>query len=183
MTNILIGATGSVGVLSIPAYLVKIRESFSNIKVIMTHSASHFISPSALSLIIPEIYTHEFPIDKKNLSHIELAQWADLFIILPASANIISSSAMGLADSLLSSTILSYDKKIVFFPNMNNAMWDNKILQKNVQILKENNHIVVPPIKKEVFEVASKKIEVHGALPSLEVVIAILNKELEFAHG
>jgi phosphopantothenoylcysteine synthetase/decarboxylase len=179
MTKLLIGTSGSLGILSIPSYLVGLCSQFPNLKIIMTHSATQFIPKETLGLFADGVYLNEFPISNENMGHIELARWAELFIVLPTSANLLSQVAQGAANSLLASTILAYKKKVLFFPNMNSGMWSNKAVQRNVRQIQEDGHKVIPPIEKQAYESASKKIEVHPVMPSLESVISILKLERE----
>lgn len=179
MTKLLIGMTGTLGMLSIPSYLFVLSQHFQNIKIIMTYSATQFIPYRSLSMFSNGIYTREFPLSQDNMSHIELARWAELFIVLPATAHIISQSAHGFADSLLSTTILAYERKVIFFPNMNSSLWRSKALQRNIALLKEMGHSVIDPIEKPAFEYASRQIEVNHVLPSIDSVLSILQLETE----
>lgn len=179
MTRLLVGISGSLGVLSMPSYLVAIRSAFPELKVIMTHSATHFISAETLNLIVPEVYTKEFPLVKGQMGHIELARWADLFVILPATAHLLSQVAQGAADTLLTAAVLSYEREVIFFPNMNKAMWANPAVQRNVRTIASWGHRVVPPIEKLAFESASSQLEVHPVMPSVESVISLLKLETE----
>lgn len=179
MAKLLIGMTGSMGMLNAPNYLAAISQHYPQLKVILTHSASHFIPKESLSIFTEGIYTHEFPISKDNMMHMELARWADIFIVLPASAHVLSQTAHGNADTLLSSTILAYEKKIIFFPNMNSAMWKNKILQRNVSLIRDNNHIVVEPIEKPAYEYASRQFEIAHVAPSIDSILSFIHLEKE----
>jgi phosphopantothenoylcysteine synthetase/decarboxylase len=182
MTKLLIGMTGSMGMLSAPIHLMEMRQHFPQIKIIMTHSATQFIPKESLAMFTDGIYTTEFPISKENWMHIELARWADIFIVLPASANILSQAAQGSADSLLSATILAYEKKIIFFPNMNSAMWRSKALQRNVTLLKEDQHEVISPLERLAFEYASRSFEVNHVMPTIESIISIIKLQEELQY-
>jgi phosphopantothenoylcysteine synthetase/decarboxylase len=179
MTNLLIGMTGSIGMLNAPSYLAAISEKFPQLKLIMTHSATQFIPKTSLLMFTDGIYTHEFPISKENMMHVELARWADIFIILPASAHVLSQTAHGSADSLLSATILAYEKKIIFFPNMNSAMWKNKGLQRNVSLIREYGNAVIEPLEQPSYEYASKRLELHPVMPSVDAILSFLYLEEE----
>lgn len=182
MTRLLIGMTGTVGILSMPSYLLTLRQHFSEIKLIMSHSATQFIPKDTLGMFVNGVYTHEFPFSNENMIHMELARWAEMFVILPATANVLSKAAYGMADTLLNATILAYEQKIIFFPNMNSAMWRNKALQRSVSLLKEDGQMVVEPLERPAFEYASKTIEVHHVLPSIESVLSILKLEEELCQ-
>lgn len=177
MTRLLLGMTGSLGMLSMPAYLIQLRQHFSEVKLIITHSASQFMARGCFEMLSDGVYTSEFPISQANMMHIELARWAQLFAVIPASGHVLAQAAHGFADTLLSATILAYEKRVIFFPNMNSAMWKNQALQRNVSLLREYGHKVVDPIEKPAFEYASRKIEVNHVLPSVESVLSMLKIE------
>jgi phosphopantothenoylcysteine decarboxylase/phosphopantothenate--cysteine ligase len=77
--------------------------------------------------------------------HIQLTRWSDLFVVVPATADIMGKAASGVADDLLSIAILSYTGRIVFAPAMNPAMWENRAVRRNVRILEEDGHHAVSP--------------------------------------
>lgn len=178
--NVLIGMSGSLSLLAMPAYLVELRAHFSHLKVIMTHSATQFIPIETLSVFTHGIYTSEFPLSSDQMGHVSLARWADIFIVMPATAHLLSEVAQGSAGSLLTATILAYEKNVIFFPNMNSAMWNNPAVQRNIQTLKQDQHQVIPPLERPAFEYASKEIKVNHTLPSIESILSILKMELAF---
>ncbi|NGX37297.1 MAG: Mersacidin decarboxylase [Chlamydiae bacterium] len=178
-THLLVGISGSLAVLSMPDHLTALKAEFPNLKIIMTHSATQFIPLSTLSMFSESIYASEFPISKDNMSHVELARWADLFIVMPATANVIGEVAGGLAGSLLTATVLTFEKNVIFFPNMNLSMWKKQSVQRNLSVLENDGHRVVPPIEKMGFEYASKEIRPNLMMPSTESVLSILKLELE----
>jgi phosphopantothenoylcysteine decarboxylase/phosphopantothenate--cysteine ligase len=80
-----------------------------------------------------------------GIKHIGLADWADIFVIAPATANMIGKSAAGIGDDLLSTTILSFRKPVLFVPAMDTGMWDNAIVRENVQRLKARGFLFLEP--------------------------------------
>lgn len=179
MTRLLIGITGSMGVFLMPSYLIELRQHFTNIKIIITHSASQFIPKESLEVFCDGIYQSEFPLSKENMTHIELARWAQIFCILPASAHVLAQASHGLADTLLSTTILAYGKRIIFFPNMNSAMWESPALQRNVATLEKEGCRIINPLVRPAFEYASRQIEMNHVMPSIESILSILKTEEE----
>ena len=147
--NLLVGICGSVHALDLHHYLYRFRESFAHhIKVIMTAQATRFINPEILELytdekIFVDVWDRSPAVNKA--AHIQLTRWADLFVVVPATANTLSKAALGVADDLLSTAIVSFTKPIVFVPVMNGAMWSNKALQRNIATLKEDGHYIVSP--------------------------------------
>jgi phosphopantothenoylcysteine decarboxylase / phosphopantothenate---cysteine ligase len=148
-TNLLIGISGSINATSITTYLQYLRASFARyIKVIMTANATRIISPKVVELFTDDQVFID-PWDRspavERVPHIQLTQWADLFVILPATANIIGKAANGIADDLLSTAILCSTDPVVFVPAMNVAMWENKALRRNVQLLERDGHHIISP--------------------------------------
>ena len=118
------------------------------IKTILTNSAKKFVTPlSITSLSQGKIYDNLF--DHRNeveMDHISLSRWADIILISPATANIISKLSNGLADDLATTVISASNKKIFLVPSMNVRMWKNKINQNNVNKLRENYFKIIGPI-------------------------------------
>lgn len=163
-----------------PVYLQYLRSVFPEIKVIMTESAKQFIPEEAFSLIAGPIYSKLFPLSSagKEFCHVELARWADLFIVLPATANILAEAAQGMGHSLLSSTLLCYQSPILFFANMNRAMWTHPATQRNVSILGEYGHKVIPPKEQLGFEYASGQFIEGMFMPPIDEILQILHEEI-----
>ncbi len=114
----------------------------------MTENASKMINTKILELYTDDIVFTDFwdrspSIDR--IPHIQLPRWADLFVILPATADIIGKAANGIADDLLSTAIVAYNGPIVFVPAMNQNMWNSKAVQRNKKLLEEDGHCIVPP--------------------------------------
>lgn len=179
MTKLLVGMTGSLALLSMPSYLSMFRKHFSHLKIIMTHTAIQLIPKETFSMFSDGIYTEEFPLSRENMGHVELARWADLFVILPATAHLLFQAAHGDAGTLLSATLLAYERRAIFFPNMNAAMWKKAAVQKNISLLQEEGHKVISPLERPAFEYASREIEMNPVLPSPESVVSILKLEIE----
>ena len=147
--NIVIGITGGIAcykVCEIISYLV--REG-ANIDVIMTKNATNFITP----LTIETLSKNKVVIDmfeKKEhfeVEHISLARKADLMLVVPATANIIGKVANGIADDMLSTTIMATTAKVVFAPAMNNEMYNNRIVQDNIKKLKKYGYEFINPVE------------------------------------
>lgn len=146
--NLLFGVSGSIHVLHLHEYLVAFRETFAeHIKVILTPSAARMVTTDVLELFSDDrVYTDLWDRSSDTKSpHIQLTRTADLFVVIPATANIIGKAANGIADDLLSTAILAYPKTIVFGPAMNPTMWANKALQRNLETLYQDGHYIIPP--------------------------------------
>ncbi|MED0890117.1 flavoprotein [Bacillus mycoides] len=177
--KILVGVSGSIAVAGIFQYLAILKANFSEVKVIMTKSAIKLIPAETVKLYCNEVFIDEELTLSGKPGHVELARWADLIMVLPATGNTISKVAHGLADDLLSTVILAHDKPVLFFPNMNKLMWEKKVVQNNVKLLKEYDHIVIPPLKTTAFEIATMSLKPNYVLPNNQEVLHILFKEFE----
>lgn len=149
--KLLIGASGAVTVLNLHLWIAYLKQHlFEEIRVIMTDTATEFVNPQIISS-----YTG-FPTHMKELGtstefpapHVSLTEWADLFLILPASSNVIGKAANGIADDLLTSAIMAASCPVVFVPSMNLQMWNKPVVQRNIKLLQEDGyHVAVGPIK------------------------------------
>lgn len=175
--NLLVGISGSIHALHIYDYLRLFRESLTQeIKVIMTPNAAKVVEPNTVELFSDD---HVF-IDQwdqsstiSRIPHIQLTQWADLFVVVPATANIIGKAANGIADDLLSTAILSYPGAIAFVPVMEVSMWQSKALQRNIKSLEQDGHYIVPPTTGG-FAVGTR--ENDGMSPVIETVLLHLKQ-------
>ncbi len=142
--NILLGLTGSISVSNIFPYIASIQNSFNcRIHIMMTPSAQTFIPASTL---IHSIDGHVFVdlSEKGNfkMPHVELTHWADLILILPASANTLAKTAQGFAQDIVSTTILAAESPTLLFPSMYVGMWQKESVQRNVKTLRGWIHCV-----------------------------------------
>lgn len=144
--NIIVGITGGIAAYKSPELVRLLKKERFNIKVILTKNAEHFVTPLTLAVLSEnKVYTRLFPQNREDeeIRHISLAHWADLMLIAPATANIIAKIAHGLADDLLTSTILAFPGEIILAPAMNTIMYHNPIYQENVKcLLKMGFHFV-----------------------------------------
>ncbi len=150
MSNILIGITGGIAAYKIPQLCRLFILNGHNVKVIMTENATKFITPLTLESITGNrVYLDDFEIyiEPDKIKHISLSDWADIFIIAPATANTIGKIANGIADNLLTSSVLAYDrsKPIIIAPAMNSKMYKNDFFQRNLNVLKDANFFIVEP--------------------------------------
>ena len=129
--NILIGITGGIAAYKICELIRLFKKNRANIKVVVTQSALEFVTKLTLETLSQEpVYMEQFSNENKKPEHIALCDWADLFLIAPASANTIGKIANGICDNLLTSLACAFTKQIIFAPAMNTGMWNNKAVQK-----------------------------------------------------
>ena len=127
MSNILIGVTGGISAYKIPSAVSVLVDKGHDVRDIMTEAAKKFIAPltfSALSHNPVFDDSKEFNGNDGHIWHVELAKWADVFAIAPMTANTGSKITHTIADNLLTSTALVYQKRLLMFPAMNVHMWE-----------------------------------------------------------
>lgn len=151
MSNILIGITGGIAAYKVPQLCRQFILNGHNVKVIMTENATKFITPLTFESITGNrVYIDDFKlyIEPDTIKHISLSDWADIFIIAPATANTIGKIANGIADNLLTSSVLAFDtsKPLILAPAMNSKMYRNVLFQRNLEKLKDAGFHIVDPI-------------------------------------
>ena len=135
--KIVLGVTGGIAAYKACDIVSRLLKTGAEVKVIMTSSACEFVSPvtfRALSNNPVASSVFDEP-NKWDINHISLARWADAFLIAPATANIIGKIANGIADDMLSTTVMATKAPVVVAPAMNTSMYENPILQKNIKYL------------------------------------------------
>ncbi|MFA5393724.1 MAG: flavoprotein [Candidatus Ratteibacteria bacterium] len=147
--KILLGVTGSIAAFKAATLTSALVKKGGRVKVVMTKEAACFVTPLTFRTLSGNpVYQEMFDSpEKPDIEHVSLAEWPDIILICPATANIISKVAAGLADDLLSAIILTTRKSVVFVPAMNSGMWQNKILQKKVTELKTAGYRFIGPAK------------------------------------
>jgi len=147
--NVLLGITGGIAAYKTPDLLRRLRERGATVRVVMTASASEFVTPTSLQAVSGEpvrssLWDHEA---EAALGHIELARWADLVLVAPATAEFLSRLANGGASDLLSTLCLATTAPIAVAPAMNHVMWSNAAVQANRATLEERGvHILGPGV-------------------------------------
>jgi phosphopantothenoylcysteine decarboxylase/phosphopantothenate--cysteine ligase len=145
MAEILIGVTGGIAAYKTASIVSQLCQQGHGVSVVMTESALEFVGkPTFEALSGRPVRDSLFKSDRIH-THIELSREADVFCIAPATANILSKAANGIADDLLSTLILSFEKTIIFAPAMNPSMWNKPVIQFNVQKLIEFGATIIYP--------------------------------------
>ncbi len=182
--RLLVGVSGSIAVLNLPTYLVALRATFAaEVRVIMTGGAARLLPPSTVALLCDEVLLDEGPAVQRTSGHIELANWADMFLVLPASANTLGQVANGLAHNLLTTTVLASRTPVVFCPNLNRTMWSKKAVQRNLRTLEEDGHLVVEPERAPAYEVGTGEMADTLVLPEPDVLVRQLRGMLPQIDG
>ncbi|CAM4040286.1 bifunctional phosphopantothenoylcysteine decarboxylase/phosphopantothenate--cysteine ligase CoaBC [Lederbergia lenta] len=145
--NILLCVSGGIAVYKAAALTSKLVQAGCAVKVIMTESACEFVTPLTFqALSRNEVYTDTF--DEKepsSIAHIDVADWADLIVIAPATANIIGKLANGIADDMLLTTLLATTAPVWIAPAMNVHMYDHPAVKKNISTLYNNGYRFIEP--------------------------------------
>ena len=145
--KILIVICGGISAYKSLEFIRALRKNQAEIKTIITKSAKEFVTPlSITSLSQGKVYEDLFnPENEAEMDHISLSRWADLIVVVPATANTLSKLSNGTCDDLASTVILASNKKIFLVPAMNVRMWEHPSNQKNLNNLKEYGYKIIGP--------------------------------------
>ena len=133
--NILLCVTGGVAAYKSPEIVRLLKEAGHHVRVVMTFNAYKFIQPLSFQAISGNPVYTDLMDDTHNaaMRHIELAKWADIILIAPASANVIAKLVYGIADDLLTTVCLASNAQLFLAPAMNKVMWEHPAVQKNIR--------------------------------------------------
>ena len=151
MSNILLAITGGIAAYKSAVFARLLIKAGFEVRVIMTSGAQAFITPLTLQALTGN-EVHISLLDEKaeaGMGHIELAKWADLMVIAPASANTLARLAMGMADDLLTTVCLATTAPVIIAPAMNQQMWAHPAVNLNVQTLRDMTYQVIAPASGE----------------------------------
>ena len=151
MSNIVLAITGGIAAYKSAIFARLLIKAGFEVRVIMTTGAQAFITPLTLQALTGN-EVHISLLDEKaeaGMGHIELAKWADLIIIAPASANTLARLAMGMADDLLTTVCLATAAPVIIAPAMNQQMWAHPAVNLNVQTLRDMNYQIIAPASGE----------------------------------
>ena len=145
--NIVIGVTGSVAAYKAAELTRMFMTRGYSVRIVITESAKEFVGTSTFSSITGSAVSDNFwnPADGSSIEHIELADWADVFLIAPATADVIAKLAYGMADSPVLATALACRAPVVVAPAMNVNMYENVATQENLRTLRSRDIAIVEP--------------------------------------
>ncbi len=176
--NILIGVSGGIAAYKVADLVRLFVKDGHEVKTILTENGKQFITPVTLeTLSHNRCYTEMFS-NVKDVEHVSLAQWADLMVIAPATANTMAKICNGACDDLLSTVILALDKPCYIFPSMNVNMYTHPSVQENVSKLRQWGYVVYEPAEGELACGTSGK----GRLPDTKLIYEIVIGETERAE-
>lgn len=145
--NVVVGVAGGIAVYKVVDVVSRLKKQGANVYVIMTQSAANFVTP----LTFREISGHPVVVDmwaettNWNVEHIALATCADLFLLAPATGNLIGKIANGIADDMLTTTVMATTAPVVLAPAMNTNMYENPIVQQNIAKLAQLGYHFIEP--------------------------------------
>ena len=145
--TVVLGVTGGIAAYKACDLVSRLRKKNIQIHVIMTSHACEFVKPLTFEVLsgaraVTDQFNRDFPWE---VEHITLAKAADVFAVVPATANILGKYAHGIADDMLSTTLLATRAPVLFAPAMNTAMYENPAVQENIATLKERGCLFVEP--------------------------------------
>lgn len=145
--QVLLCVTGGIAAYKAVALTSKLTQMNVDVKVMMTENAAKFVTPLTFQAISRNpVYLDTFAeIDPEKIAHIDLAEWADCIIIAPATANIIGKLANGIADDMISTTLLATTKPVFLAPSMNVHMYSHPAVQKNMEVLQQRGYHFIEP--------------------------------------
>ncbi len=141
--KILIGITGSIAAVKCLELLRVLKNLNATVRVVLTESGSKFLTPLSIETITGERCLTSMWDDAHGTHHIDLARWADVILVAPATANTIAKIANGMADDLLSTEILAFQGPVFIVPAMNPVMWSNSATRDNVGRLRNRREIQI----------------------------------------
>ncbi|SCZ76052.1 bifunctional phosphopantothenoylcysteine decarboxylase/phosphopantothenate--cysteine ligase CoaBC [Pseudobutyrivibrio xylanivorans] len=177
---VVLGVTGSIAAYKIANLASALVKLGADVNVIMTKNATNFINPITFETLtsnkcLVDTFDRDFQF---NVEHVALAKRADIFMVAPASANVIGKMAHGIADDMLTTTILAAKCKKLVSPAMNTNMFTNPIVQDNLEILKKYGFEIIQP--------ASGYLACGdtgaGKMPEPEVLLQYILREIAFDH-
>lgn len=170
--KIVLGITGGIAAYKAAELTRALIKAGAQVRVIMTRSAAEFITPLTMQTLSKgPVYTEMFaPTDQYDMAHIALADWADAFLIAPATGNVIGKAASGIADDLLTTTLMAQNKPALICPAMNDKMLANPVVRDNIRKLKKFGYTVM---ESAVGELACKT-SGSGRLPEIPDILDAL---------
>ncbi len=166
--KIVLGITGSIAAFKVAGWVSTLAKEGADVSVVMTEAACRFVSPLTFAALSGNpVHIDMFQAEEAHaISHIQLGQEANLVLIAPTTANTIAKLAHGMADDLLSTTVLAAGCPVLIAPAMNSRMLENPATQRNIALLQELGHAIIEPE----FGKMACKTEGPGRLPEWEDV-------------
>ena len=177
--TVVIGVSGGIAVYKTLDVISRLRKLGVNVYVIMTKSATEFVTPLSFQSLSQNYVVCDMFEDPKtwDVEHISLAKRADVFLIAPATANVIGKMANGISDDMLTTTVMATKAKVLIAPAMNTNMYENPIVQRNIGILKNLGYNFVDPESGRLACGDTGKGKLASPETIVEEVVKLLSKE------
>lgn len=180
--NILLGVSGGIAAYKAVDLASKLTAAGAVVKTVMTENACRFVGPKSFEAVTcSAVFTSMWssPEEYKS-SHIAFVDWADIVVVAPATADIIGKVANGICDDLLSTTLcVCWSKAVLFAPAMNNNMWDNPAVQRNVEAVREMGFELIGPVRGRLAcgdEAVGRMAEPQDILKHIEKIASKINE-------
>lgn len=176
--TVLLGVTGGIAAYKMPNVARMLKKMHCNVHVLMTRNATNFITPTTFETLtankcLIDTFDRNFEF---SVEHVALAKQADLVLIAPATANVIGKIANGIADDMLTTTVMACTCKCLVAPAMNHNMYHNPIVQENLEKLKRHGYEIIDPV----CGMLANGDTGDGKLPSEETLVEYVVRELAF---
>jgi len=171
--RVLIGVSGGIAAYKTAELVRRLVQAGAEVQVILTANAARFVGPATFEGLTGRP-VHE-SLWEEALGHLELGRWADAIVVAPATANLLAKMAAGLADDLLTTTLLAAPRRALLAPAMNVRMYEHPATQGNLERLRESGHTVVGPAYGELAE----REEGWGRMVEADVIFAHVGRLLE----
>lgn len=174
--TVVLGVTGGIAAYKMPNVARMLKKTHCNVHVIMTQNATNFITATTFEILtgnkcLIDTFDRNFEF---SVEHVAIAKQADLVLIAPATANVIGKIAGGIADDMLTTTVMACTCKILIAPAMNHNMYHNSIVQENIEKLKRHGYEIIDPV----CGMLANGDTGDGKLPSEETLVSYVVREL-----
>ena len=174
--TVVLGVTGGIAAYKMPNVARMLKKMHCNVHVIMTQNATNFITATTFETLtgnkcLIDTFDRNFEF---SVEHVAIAKQADLVLIAPATANVIGKIAGGIADDMLTTTVMACICKILIAPSMNHNMYHNSIVQENIEKLKRHGYEIIDPV----CGMLANGDTGDGKLPSEETLVSYVVREL-----
>ena len=174
--TVVLGVTGGIAAYKMPNVARMLKKMHCNVHVIMTQNATNFITATTFETLtgnkcLIDTFDRNFEF---SVEHVAIAKQADLVLIAPATANVIGKIAGGIADDMLTTTVMACTCKILIAPAMNHNMYHNSIVQENIEKLKQHGYEIIDPV----CGMLANGDTGDGKLPSEETLVSYVVREL-----
>jgi phosphopantothenoylcysteine synthetase/decarboxylase len=164
-------ACGSSGAVALPGYLMYLKNEVDlKLRVLLTHSAERVLPRQTVAWYADEVYSGSDP----GLNPTEFALRSLGIVVLPATANMLATAALGLAGTPAQTAVLAAEQPCMFFPSMNASMWGKRVTQQHVASLRDDGHVVVEPQERPGYVIWQRSFAPGPAIPPPELAAELI---------